>query len=42
LAVLATRAEGVYILHCFKKKTQTTAPLDIEMARQRFKHIGDL
>jgi phage-related protein len=38
---LATRPEGVYVLHCFQKKTQKTAPLDIELARQRFKKIGD-
>jgi phage-related protein len=36
---LATRPEGVYVLHCFQKKTQKTAPLDIEMARQRFKKL---
>ncbi len=39
---LATRPEGVYVLHCFEKKTRKTAPLDIELARQRLKQIGDL
>ncbi len=37
---LATRPEGVYILHCFQKKTQATAQRDIALARQRFKQIG--
>lgn len=37
---LATRPEGVYVLHCFQKKTQKTAPRDVELARQRFKQIG--
>ena len=37
---LATRAEGVYVLHCFQKKTQRTALRDIEIARQRLKDIA--
>lgn len=37
---LATRPEGVYVLHCFQKKTQKTAQNDLELARQRLKHIG--
>lgn len=37
---LATRPEGVYVLHCFQKKTQKTAPHDLELARQRYKQIG--
>jgi len=37
---LATRPEGVYVLHCFHKKTQKTVPRDIELARQRLKQIG--
>ncbi|MGZ8217853.1 type II toxin-antitoxin system RelE/ParE family toxin [Methylomagnum sp.] len=37
---LAMRPEGVYVLHCFQKKTQKTAPRDVELARQRFKQIG--
>jgi phage-related protein len=36
---LATRPEGVYVLHCFQKKTQRTALRDIELARQRLKDI---
>lgn len=37
---LATRPEGIYILHCFQKKTQKTAPHDLELAWQRYKQIG--
>jgi phage-related protein len=39
---LASRPDGVYVLHCFQKKTQQTAQQDIEIARQRFKQIGEL
>lgn len=31
--------EAVYVLHCFQKKTQTTAQRDIELARKRFKAL---
>ncbi|MFZ4701148.1 MAG: type II toxin-antitoxin system RelE/ParE family toxin [Candidatus Methylumidiphilus sp.] len=37
---LAARCEGVYVLHCFQKKTPKTAPHDIELARQRYKQVG--
>jgi phage-related protein len=37
---LATRPEGVYVLHCFQKKTLKTNQLDIELARKRYKLIG--
>lgn len=37
---LAARTEGVYVLHCFQKKTQKTAPHDLELARQRFQQVG--
>lgn len=37
---LASRPEGVYVLHCFQKKTQQTAKFDIDLARSRFKKIG--
>jgi phage-related protein len=33
---LARRAEAVYVLHAFEKKTQATARRDIEIARKRF------
>jgi phage-related protein len=38
---LASRPEGVYVLHCFKKKTNKTAPRDIDLAKLRFKQIGE-
>lgn len=32
-------ADAVYVLHAFQKKTQRTAPANIELARHRFKQI---
>lgn len=37
---LATRPEGVYVLHCFQKKTQQTSRSDLELAVKRFKAIA--
>lgn len=37
---LATRPEGVYVLHCFQKKTQRTSRADLELATKRFKSIA--
>jgi phage-related protein len=37
---LATRPEGVYVLHCFQKKTQLTSQPDLELATKRFKSIA--
>jgi phage-related protein len=37
---LATRPEGVYVLHCFRKKTQRTGRSDLELATKRFKSIA--
>jgi phage-related protein len=37
---LATRPEGVYVLHCFQKKTQRTSQPDLELAKKRFKSIA--
>lgn len=37
---LATRPEGVYVLHCFQKKTQRTNRPDLELAKKRFKAIA--
>ena len=31
--------EAVYILHAFDKKSRKTAPLDLELARQRYKNL---
>ncbi|MBS0557006.1 MAG: type II toxin-antitoxin system RelE/ParE family toxin [Proteobacteria bacterium] len=36
---LATRPEGVYVLHAFQKKTQTTSLHDIRKAQERYKLI---
>ncbi len=36
---LSARPEGVYVLHCFQKKTQRTSRLDLELAMKRFKTI---
>jgi phage-related protein len=32
----AKRADAVYVLHAFQKKTQTTPKHDIELAKKRF------
>ena len=40
LIYLATRPEGVYVLHCFQKKTQQTSRSDLELAKKRFKAIA--
>ena len=36
---LANRAEGVYVLHSFQKKTQKTPQRDLDLAKTRFKAI---
>lgn len=33
---LSSRPEGVYVLHCFQKKTQKISRRDLQLARQRF------
>ena len=33
--------EAVYVLHAFQKKTQKTRKEDIELARKRYRQIGD-
>jgi phage-related protein len=35
----ARRAEAVYVLHAFQKKTQSTSRRDIEIARNRFAQL---
>ena len=37
---VARRAEAVYVLHAFQKKTQATSRRDIEIARKRFAQIS--
>lgn len=36
---IATRPQGVYVLHCFQKKSQKTNVHDIQLARERLKAI---
>jgi len=36
---LATRPEGIYVLHCFQKKTQQTSRRDLRLAALRFRAI---
>jgi phage-related protein len=36
---LATRLEGIYVLHCFQKKTRKTSQQDLDLAGKRFKAI---
>ena len=36
---LATQPEGIYVLHCFQKKTRKTSQQDLGLAERRFKAI---
>ena len=36
---LARRSEGIYVLHCFQKKTQKTARTDLALAKRRFAQL---
>jgi phage-related protein len=36
---VARRAEAVYVLHAFQKKTQATTKKDLEIARHRFREL---
>ncbi len=38
---VAKFADAVYVLHAFQKKTQKTRREDIELARARYRVIGD-
>ncbi len=33
-------AQGVYVLHCFEKKTQQTSRSELELAKKRVKAIA--
>lgn len=37
---LASRPDGVYVLHCFQKKTQQTSRHDLAVAKARFKAVN--
>jgi phage-related protein len=39
LVYVASIGTRIYVLHAFQKKTQKTATLDIELAKQRYKQI---
>lgn len=36
---IARLADGIYVLHCFKKKSQKTNLRDIELAKSRYKEL---
>jgi phage-related protein len=38
---VAKFSEAVYVLHSFQKKTRTASRQDIDLARRRYKQIGD-
>ena len=39
---VATRAEAIYVLHAFEKKTQKTSAHDLRIGRDRFRALGKL
>lgn len=39
---LATRAEAIYVLHAFEKKTYKTSAHDLQIGRDRFAALGKL
>ena len=39
---MATRAEAIYVLHAFEKKTQKTSAQDLRIGRDRFGALGKL
>ena len=39
---VARLSEAVYVLHSFQKKSRKTKHEDIELARRRYRQIGDL
>ena len=36
---VAKFSDAIYVLHCFEKKTQKTAPGDLALARRRYKEL---
>ena len=38
---VARLADAIYVLHAFQKKTQKTRREDIELARRRYRQIGE-
>lgn len=39
---VTTRAEAIYVLHAFDKKTQKTSAHDLRIGRNRFRALGKL
>jgi len=39
---LVTRADAIYVLHAFEKKTQRTSSHDLQIGRDRFRALGKL
>ena len=39
---VTTRAEAIYVLHAFEKKTQKTSARDLQIGRDRFRALGHL
>jgi phage-related protein len=39
---VATRTEGIYVLHAFEKKTQKTSARDLQIGRDRFRALTNL
>ena len=37
---IAARAEAIYVLHAFEKKTQRTTARDLEIGRDRYRALG--
>jgi len=37
---VAKFAKTIYVLHCFQKKTQKTAPNDLTLAQRRYKELA--
>ena len=42
LFYVATRAEAIYVLHAFEKKTRKTSARDLTIGRDRFRELGQL
>ena len=38
---VANIRDAIYVLHAFQKKTQKTSQRDIELARKRYKQVGE-
>jgi phage-related protein len=38
---VANRADAIYVLHCFQKKTPKTPQADLDLSIKRYKLIGE-